>query len=78
MAASRSTSERAHRSSLRCSATRCRSSSGSRPISEMSGRRRGLAIIALVAVAELALVAFALTPSPWSIAGSSSTACLKG
>ena len=41
---------------------------GIKAISEMSGRRRGLAIVALIAIAELALVAFALTPSPWSIA----------
>ncbi|MCA9636929.1 MAG: hypothetical protein KC420_12960 [Myxococcales bacterium] len=41
---------------------------GIKVISEMSGRRRGLAILALIAVAELALVAFALTPAPYSIA----------
>lgn len=41
---------------------------GIKVISEMSGGRRGLAILALIAIAELALVAFALTPAPWSVA----------
>ena len=39
---------------------------GIKVISEMRGRRRGAAILALIAVAELALVGFALTPAPWS------------
>lgn len=39
---------------------------GIKVISEMSGRRRGLAILALIAAAELALVGFAVTPAPWS------------
>jgi hypothetical protein len=39
---------------------------GIKVISEMSGRRRGLAILALIGAAELALVGFALTPAPWS------------
>ncbi|MEZ4448247.1 MAG: DUF5690 family protein [Nannocystaceae bacterium] len=39
---------------------------GIKVISEMSGRRRGQAILALIAVAELALVGFALTPPPYA------------
>ena len=41
---------------------------GIKVISEMSGGRRGLVILALISVAELALVGFALTPAPYSVA----------
>jgi len=39
---------------------------GIKIVSEMSPARRGLAIIALIAVAEAALGLFAVTPAPWS------------
>jgi len=39
---------------------------GIKVVSEMSGRRRGLAIIILIAIAEGALAMFAITPHPWS------------
>lgn len=39
---------------------------GIKVVSEMSPGRRGLAIVILIALAELALVLFAVTPSPWS------------
>lgn len=39
---------------------------GIKVVSEMSATRRGLAIVGLIAVAELALVLFAITPAPWS------------
>lgn len=39
---------------------------GIKVISEMGGGRRGAAIVGLIAVAEVALVGFALTPAPWS------------
>ena len=35
-------------------------------VSEMSATRRGLGIVALIAIAELALVLFAITPAPYS------------
>jgi hypothetical protein len=41
---------------------------GVKVISEMPASRRALAILALIAGAELALVAFALVPAPWNIA----------
>lgn len=41
---------------------------GIKLISEMRAERRALAIIALVGLSWLALVAFAVTPAPWSVA----------
>jgi MFS family permease len=39
---------------------------GIKIVSEMSPGRRGLALITLIALAELALLLFAVTPSPWA------------
>ena len=39
---------------------------GIKIVSEMSPARRGLAIVALIAIAEAALGLFAITPAPWS------------
>ena len=39
---------------------------GIKVVSEMSGARRGLAILALIGIAEAALGLFAVTPHPWS------------
>ena len=38
---------------------------GIKVVSEMTPQRRGWVLLGLIAVAELALLAFALTPAPW-------------
>ncbi|MDP6443653.1 MAG: DUF5690 family protein, partial [Pirellulaceae bacterium] len=41
---------------------------GIKTISEMPGHRRARMIVALIVVAELALLLFAITPAPWNMA----------
>lgn len=39
---------------------------GIKIVSEMTGARRGVALVVLIVIAELALALFAVTPAPWS------------
>lgn len=39
---------------------------GIKIVSEMTGARRGIALVILIGIAELALALFAVTPAPWS------------